>query len=141
MAGVIYWAEREQEFEYDEEGTGGQVYQHLGANYRVFAKGDGMDIPTVNEWLYDTFSADATITGVVGQRIYRRRITQGASFPALVYQHMGGVPVGVLNGVIIFSNLVYAIKVVGEGYSNVALQTAVNRIDALIHRTEFVAVT
>lgn len=141
MPGTIYWAEREAEFEYDETDDAGNVYQHLGATYRILAQSEAMQIPLVNQWLYETFSEDATIAATVGTRIYRRRIPQGAAFPALVYQHMGGVPVmPVIGSVILYSNLVYAIKVVGRGSSNVALQAAVNRIDELIHRTELVEV-
>ncbi len=100
-----------------------------------------MQIPLVNQWLYETLSGDATITGIVGSSVNRRRIPEDAPYPAIVFQHMGGVPImPVIGSVILYSSLVYAIKCVGAGSSNVALQAAVNRIDQLIHRAELIAV-
>lgn len=42
--------------------------------------------------------ADATIAGLVNDRIYPMLLPQGAAVPAVTYQHIGGVPQTELSG-------------------------------------------
>lgn len=140
MAGTIYWAERETEIAYPEVGTGGEKYRHYGATYRVYAVSASLTIPTVNEWLYGLLSADATITSTFGTRIHEGDIPQGVAYPALVYQFISGVPSAGIGSETIFTNMIYLVKAVLQGNSTVSVQAAMNRADALIHRTESVAV-
>ncbi len=140
MAGTIYWAERESEISYPETDPGGQKYRHFGATYRVLGKAAALTIPTVNTWLYETLSADAVVAATFGDRVYEADIPQGTAYPALVYQFMSGVPVSVIGGETVFTNMVYLIKGIAKGNSTIPLETAMNQADTLVHRTESVAV-
>ena len=51
-----------------------------------------MPIPSVREGLYELFAADATISGLVDDRIYAERLPDTLDMPALLYTMIDGVP-------------------------------------------------
>lgn len=46
---------------------------------------------STRKWIYQTLSADATITGVVGTRIFAEEAPQESTFPMVVFSHIGNV--------------------------------------------------
>lgn len=94
-------------------------------------------IPTANRWLYDRLYSDVTLRGMVGGRIYRRRIPQGAGFPCLVYQHRTDRKLRAMGQILVWSALDYDVKVVGatqpDAPSNAAIvpiwKRAAERLD------------
>lgn len=98
----------------------------------------GLSIPRANRYLYDTLVGDATLTGLLpaygaDKNVFRRRIPQDATLPAVVYNFQGGTLLIVIGGTKIWSTLLYAVRAVGQGESNAALVPIANRVDALLH--------
>lgn len=142
MSGMIYWAEREQEIPLPvETGAGGQQYRQSGATYRVLAHTARLTIPLVNDWLYGLLSTDAAIAAIVGNRIYEEERPQGSALPALVYQSLSGVPVSVIGGEVIYSNLIYLVKGITTGASSFPVRALMNRVDERIHQSQHIAVS
>lgn len=90
------------------------------------------EIPRVHQWLKTILAADATlVSSVTG--IYRGRVKKGAGYPAVVYSFLAAPDDVNGNGPArIWAKARYIVKAVGEGDSDLALQTIADRIDAVL---------
>ncbi len=84
------------------------------------------------QWLYTVLSTDSQLAAVVGTRIYAYIAPENATFPYVVYQNQAGRDVRGVGPLRIMANLLYVVKVVGQTNTFGALETAANRIDAVL---------
>jgi hypothetical protein len=85
-------------------------------------------------WLYQTLANDATLTPLIGKRIYNGRAEQGAAFPYVVLQLLSpGNDLIVVGAARIWSDMLWLVKAVNKGTSTAALEPIADRIDALLH--------
>jgi hypothetical protein len=91
------------------------------------------ELVRVEQWIYQTLSADPTITGVVGSRIYADVAPQGATFPLVLFAHIGNVDVvRAWNNGRMAKNI-FLVRVVGTGNSVTgSLKTVADRFDPLL---------
>jgi len=91
------------------------------------------ELARVNQWMYSTLAADTAISNVVGSRIYAEQAPQGASYPMVLFAHIGNIDVtrAMNNGRL--AKVIYLVRVVGEGFSvSGSLQTVADRFDPLL---------
>lgn len=89
------------------------------------------DITRIDEWLYDLFSANATITSTVGGRIYGDVAPQGSTFPLVLFAFLGGAD-KVITFSSRFTNAIYLIRAVGRGSSYDSIELLADRLDVLL---------
>ena len=93
----------------------------------------------VDQWLYATLKADATLTALIGgstdPRIYADMIPAAASYPAVTFQNQSTLDViGATESTRIMVNGVWAVFGIAETGTWVGvLQDIADRIDALLH--------
>lgn len=93
-----------------------------------------IEIVFVNQWLYTLLSGDATMTSLVGNRIYDSIAPVGVAFPLVLFNFQGGSDVSVVGGVRVMNSGLYQVKAVVQSGSNASALPIANRIDALLHR-------
>lgn len=87
----------------------------------------------VDRWLYERLAGDATLSGLVGGRIYAFVAPQGTAFPFVVFAHQGGHDVLGVGPARVMVSLLYQVKAVGQTAAVADLQPVADRIDALLH--------
>lgn len=91
------------------------------------------ELARVEQWMYTTLAADATVNSIVGTRIYADEAPQGAAFPLVLYAHIGNVDVLRTFGTGRVSKVIYIVRVVGQGSSaQGSLKTVADRFDTLL---------
>lgn len=86
----------------------------------------------IEQWLYTLLSGDATLTALVGARIYAYVAAQGAAMPFVVFNLQDGSDVmGVGTARIMFDGL-YQVKGINEASSFASLKPIADRIDTLL---------
>lgn len=92
------------------------------------------EITRIEKWIYGLLSGDGTIAGIVGTRIYAGIAPASATFPCIVYLPLSaGEDVRGPGATRIWAAPLYLVKAITQGGSVAALQTLVDRIDALLH--------
>lgn len=86
----------------------------------------------VDQWLYGVLSGDATLSSLVGGRIYGYIAPQDAPLPFVVYSHQEGHDVRGVGPARIMASLVYQVKAVGQGGSFAPLKPIADRLDQLL---------
>lgn len=86
-------------------------------------------------WIHTQLTADATIAGIVGTRVYADVMPKSVTtYPAIVVQYDGSQPPTYGNGpTIIWTKLAYIVKAITKGNSSTSLQTLVDRVIAVLH--------
>lgn len=86
-------------------------------------------------WVRTTLAADATLTGIVGQRIYEGVAPQGAAYPYVLIAVLPGLESDVrgLSASILGVNIEFLCRAVGQSTSYEPLRVAADRIQALLH--------
>lgn len=84
-------------------------------------------------WIYDTLSSNATVAGLVSDRIYAGSAPQGAALPFVIFNHMGGVDLIGVGTARVWNNSLYQVKGVTPGRSHATGQQLANAIDAALH--------
>jgi hypothetical protein len=85
----------------------------------------------------DTFivSRLAATPALLNGRVYADEAPQGAAMPYVVFNLQGGFDdLTEVGAVRVWANLLYLVKVIGQGTSYTALQPTVDAIDARLHR-------
>lgn len=91
--------------------------------------------PRVYQWMYGVLAADAQIQAVFGTRIYRKAMPQTAAYdPSLIMQYMGGATLTVINGIRIWSNMIFMLKATGKSGNYASLRDGMSRADTLLDR-------
>lgn len=92
-----------------------------------------MVVNVADAWLYSKLSGDATLTGLVGGRIYGHIAPQEASYPLVLFALQTADDVQTLGPHRIMSNMLYVVRVVGEASSfGAPLSSVADRIDAVL---------
>ena len=84
------------------------------------------------QWLYSVLAADSQLAAIVGTRIYAYVAPQGATMPFVVYQNQAGRDVRGVGPLRLMANMLYVVKVVAQTNTFGTLETAANRIDAVL---------
>lgn len=93
-----------------------------------------LDLTLAANWIYGTLTADATIAGIVGTRVYRDFAPQGAAMPAIIYQFQSSEDLNTAGVNRIFTAHTVIVKAVDStGSYGGNLATLAGRIDALMH--------
>lgn len=87
----------------------------------------------IDEWLYDTLSADATILAAVGTRIYAEIAPQDSDLPCVVYSGRPVRDVMAVGAIRIWEALEYNIRAIGQYESFYPLQGVADAIDTALH--------
>ena len=94
-----------------------------------------MTTANADKFLISTLSGDATLMALV-QGIYSDHAGKNATYPLIVYQQIGpSEPAANAYGDSIFDVEPWQVAVVGTGESYVALETAADRVRALLHKS------
>lgn len=72
---------------------------------------------STRKWIFETLSADATITGVVGQNIFAEEAPQDATFPMVVFAHIGNVDTLRVGHSGYVNKAIWLVRVVAQGSS------------------------
>lgn len=84
-------------------------------------------------WLANTLTNDAQLMGEVNG-VYSSEAPQGAPMPYVIFEWMGGTDVTFVNGIRVWHSGVWVVKAVDETTTFADLQTAAERLEALLHR-------
>ena len=87
------------------------------------------ELARAQQWLYQRLRGDATIASLLGGRIYESPAPQETGFPYIIIDHRAGTDRSSSTGVRIGTQLVFAIEVVTETQSNLALEPIYDAID------------
>lgn len=91
-------------------------------------------VSDIDAWLYETLSADADLTDIVGARIYARLAPEATQAPFVVFAFLSSDDEGLLSaGTIAKSNYRYAVRVFDERASIAQIAPAYERIQAVLH--------
>lgn len=85
-------------------------------------------------WIYDTLTADTTIIGKVGTRVYRDSAPKGTAFPFIAYQLVGSVPVSNAFKDTLMTSERWQIKVVDKGNAYSNIDVVAPQIISLLHK-------
>lgn len=88
----------------------------------------------VEPWLYSTLSADATLAGLVGDRIFGTLSTDTPQTPYVIFILLSPRDVVGVGGTRISTDNLYVVKGVAQTNSWDVLTPIAKRIDQLIHR-------
>lgn len=87
-------------------------------------------IAVVEEWLYQTLVADQTLAAL---GIHADEVPEGEGLPAVVYQFRGGSDLRGVGPTLVWANLLYLVKVIGQGRSTLALTPYTRLISQRLH--------
>ncbi len=86
-------------------------------------------------WFYAQLSGDATLTGVVGTKLYADIAPDESATPYVTYSMLSGVDLMVVSGIRIWTNMLYLVRGIDEARSYLGnLATIDTRIDAVLHK-------
>lgn len=92
-------------------------------------------VVAAERWLYSVLSGSAALTAVVGTRIYGHNVPPGTTYP-LAYFTMPASADNLLtaDANIVWSPLVYAVRVIGKVESYVPLEAGAAAIETALHK-------
>ena len=91
------------------------------------------ELQRVEQWLYTTLAADATVASVVGTRIYADEAPQESTFPMIIFAHIGNVDVlrSGANGRM--AKNIFLVRAIDKGSSTAGtIKTVADRFDPLL---------
>lgn len=91
-----------------------------------------METTAVERWLYGLLAGDATLAGLVGDRIYAYVAPLGAALPLVVFAQQAGTDVRVVGPGRLMAALLYQVRAVGPGPSAAVVAPVAARLDALL---------
>lgn len=87
----------------------------------------------IDEWLYRTLTADPTLTGIVGTRVYNEQAPPSSTFPLVVFQMQAATDVRGNGQTRIMVTSLYVVRgIVQDASYNDTSKTMAERIDALL---------
>ena len=93
------------------------------------------EVVAAERWLYATLTGDATLAGIVGTRVYGYIVPAGVPTPFVLWTMPGaGNDRNTLNGVRIWADMLYAVRLVDEVEDYIPLEAGAAAIDAALHR-------
>lgn len=94
----------------------------------------GLEPAAVEEWLAGVLNGDAALLALVPSGAFNTQPPEDQPYPFILYQFMSGLDYAAVGAERIWTNMLFLVKVIGETASYSALNQAVARIDALLHR-------
>lgn len=96
-----------------------------------------MSEPTAaDRWVYTKLTADATLTPLIGTRVFGEIAPQGTAMPYIVFQMQSAVDLRIVGPYTVWSNMLYVVRGIAETNSfGGNLGTIDNRITAVLHNT------
>lgn len=92
-------------------------------------------IVAANKWLYSVLTGDATLVGLVGTRVYSDIVPDGAALPYVFYSlATPGDNLLTVNAEVVWSPLVYVVRIVALVESYNTLETGAAAIEAALSR-------
>ena len=92
-------------------------------------------ILTAEKFILSKLKGDTTLASYVGTRIYTELAPKGATAPFVIVQHQGGQSISGVGGSLIMLNETYVVKIVTNENSYKNTETAVARINTLLHKS------
>lgn len=91
-------------------------------------------ISAADQWLYSQLTANATLAGLVSARVYGHEVPPEATFPLVFFTLVAPAEnVSTLNGVRIWSPLLYAVRYVDQVESYTDLEDGAAAIDSALN--------
>lgn len=91
-------------------------------------------------WIYQQLANDSTLRGLVGSQVYAGVAPEGATYPLIVLQSLGGVDTTAMHFSRVLSQFRYAVHCADRVGSIFNLDALAARVDALLHGGENVPV-
>lgn len=86
-------------------------------------------------FLYGTLTADATLIGIVGNRVYGHVVPPSATRPYVFYTLVDpGEDASEVSAIRIWSNMIYTVRLVNKTESYASLEAGSSAITAALHR-------
>lgn len=95
----------------------------------------GLETQAAEEFIYSTLSGDATLMAQLPGGVWNVQANERAPYPLVVFQFMSGIDAAAVGALRIWTSMIYLVKAIAEADNFAALNSAVARIDALLHRT------
>jgi hypothetical protein len=97
------------------------------------------ELARVEQWIYTTLAADPTVANAVGTRIYADEAPQGATFPLIIFAHIGNVDTLRTLGTGRVSKTIWLVRAIDKGSSALGtVKTVADRFDSLLLVTDTV---
>lgn len=94
------------------------------------------ELNAIDRYIFGALTADPTLAGVVGQRVYVDIATPAAAMPYIIFQMQASVDLMPVGPGRIWADCLYLVRGVTEATSyGGALKTIADRIDAVLHAT------
>lgn len=91
------------------------------------------DLTRIDQWVFQTLSADTQLVGLVGTRMYSDEAPQGATLPLVLFSFLGGADKLItLNQNSRTTNAIYLIRAVAQSSSYNTVELMADRIDAAL---------
>jgi hypothetical protein len=90
------------------------------------------ELARAQQWLYQELRDSTTLAQAVGQRIYESPAPQETALPYILIDHRAGTDSSSSTGVRIGTQLIFAIEVVTETQSTLALEPIYDAIDEVL---------
>ena len=92
-------------------------------------------VAAAERWLYTTLTGDATLAGIVGNRVYGHVVPPGAVAPYVFFTMPGAADDRLtVEAVRVWSSLLYAVRIVNKTESYPSLEAGAAAIEAALHR-------
>lgn len=93
------------------------------------------ELVAAERWLFSTLTGDATLTGIVGSRVYGHVVPPTAARPYVFYTKAAAADDYLtMEANRIWANFVYAVRIVNKTESYVSLEAGADAIEAALHR-------
>jgi hypothetical protein len=86
----------------------------------------------VNKFLYEQITADPTLQGLVGDRVYMDIPPPQSSFPLIIVGFLASTPLHKNGGGILLHRLIYSVQAVGAGDSYAPLSAIAGALDTCL---------
>lgn len=91
------------------------------------------ELARVEQWMYATLAADATVSGIVADRIYADEAPQAATFPMVIFAHIGNVDILRAGSNGRFAKNIFLVRAIDRGSTTGgSLTTVADRFDPLL---------
>lgn len=87
----------------------------------------------VEQWIYGVLSTDSTLAGLVSTQIYAGVAPEGATYPLITYQSLGGVDTTAPGFMRVLTQFRYAVHCADRVGSILGLDAIAARVDTLLH--------
>ena len=93
----------------------------------------GNELPTVEQWIFETLTHDPTITSLVGNRVFVDHAPKTAEYPFIKFESLWANDVRGIGAIRIMTKPMYLIRAIDHNTSLLALKQVADRIDILFH--------